>query len=401
MLKYLDLANILEVLALVAKDSFPPPMVDAAVQALRSGAVDPSDAQDYLEQALGQPIDQDDVLGFLQANLGEILTVLSTPVLKIHHPPQTVNSTAAAELALANGEIVEYSPHKIVLDDGAGNQLILIGSFEMAPIVEPAEAIAALEAPEIIGTIYGFEAKDDGTTMATGYGRKIDLTELMEMDPKEASAMIAAETKVFKGSSQGDVMQFRGTFDDPKVALLDEDGEAEFTVMGLAGDDLITTEKGSQTLMGGEDNDTLFGGYDDDRDILIGGADNDFFMIFQPELRDLAVEAAPEPFEVDFIADFSSEDDTIVFLGELGRPENELLAAPENTGFVGEDQFVQGTMATTEDHRFVYTKATGELFVDRDGSGEDYEQMLVANFAPGTHIEASDIYVGDGFLLQS
>lgn len=324
------------------------------------------------------------------------------PTLTVHFPPQTVDPDDSMLQALDNGEVVEMTPRKIVFEDDAGNKVTLKGRFWLD------------EEEEIDGVIRGFSSEDDGTEVYSGSGFNIGASKfLMAVDtygPKDGLQMFFERAEVFEGSEYGDWLDVSDIVGPRPLANEGISAEAfRVAVKGLDGDDNLIGGRGEQILQGGKDNDTLFGGFDGDRDFLVGGADQDFFMVLGGEAvpqSAVVQEAGILPvYPVDHLVDFSSEDDTIVFLGQLNGEEPLDIAAQVQAvrsgqvGFIGEEQFHQGHTATSEDHRFVYNKWTGELFVDQDGSGDSYGQMLIATLEPGTHVEASDIYVGEGMLL--
>ena len=58
-----------------------------------------------------------------------------------------------------------------------------------------------------------------------------------------------------------------------------------------------------------------------------------------------------------------------------------------------DDQFVMGTAATEGQQRIIYDPTSGSLFFDRDGSGSDFDPMLVALLTNKPTISASDICI--------
>ncbi|WP_156481709.1 choice-of-anchor I family protein [Anabaena sp. 4-3] len=136
---------------------------------------------------------------------------------------------------------------------------------------------------------------------------------------------------------------------------------ASNTLVGLDGDDYLAGGTGNDTLIGGDGNDTLVGGRDADRfdltGVLLGGFDT--------------------------IVDFRTSEDIV----QLSANELQLTA-----GSLDSSLFVLGTSATTETHRLIYNRTTGELFFDTDGSGST-ESVKIALFSNRAALTAASFDV--------
>jgi Ca2+-binding RTX toxin-like protein len=179
---------------------------------------------------------------------------------------------------------------------------------------------------------------------------------------------------------------------------------------GLGGDDTLTAEGGLvATLLGGDGNDSLRGGFQNDT--LDGGAGNDTFrpggmfdsltggggadtFIFDSRF----VEESLTGSSFDTISDFASGVDRIhldvddAFLSGVG---------PSGTLASNDPRFHAAAGATgghDADDRLVYDTASGRLYFDTDGSGANAaEVILVLNSGAGAAtLAATDITVIDG-----
>lgn len=119
---------------------------------------------------------------------------------------------------------------------------------------------------------------------------------------------------------------------------------------GGGGNDTLKGNGGNDKLNGGLGNDTLFGGAG--KDTLTGGGGKDFF-VFNTTLGIS---------NIDTITDYSTADDTI-------RLENGIFTKLTTLGTLSTANFKVGTSAGDNNDYIVYTKSTGELFYDADGSG--------------------------------
>ncbi|MCP4309104.1 MAG: hypothetical protein GY788_30370 [bacterium] len=150
-------------------------------------------------------------------------------------------------------------------------------------------------------------------------------------------------------------------------------------VKGRGGDDIIIGDDGNQILKGGKGNDIVGGGGEKDK--LYGGRDNDLFVFkfggSPIKKAEVSVEA------VHRIKDFSRKEDDVLLAIEA-----DLLPGP-----MGDDAFVIGTEATTEDHRIIYDDTTGSLYFDGDGSGELMDPLKFGKVDPGTKLKAKDFLI--------
>ena len=143
-------------------------------------------------------------------------------------------------------------------------------------------------------------------------------------------------------------------------------------LMGDAGNDKLWGMAGADTLVGGAGADTLLGGLGVDR--LAGGAGADVFAFVNRGAANR-----------DIITDFNRTADDLHF-------DNDAFSAFAYTGRLRAADFVLGTAATDAADRFVYQRATGNLWYDADGSGAG-AKMLVAELRDGTALTAADIFI--------
>ena len=150
--------------------------------------------------------------------------------------------------------------------------------------------------------------------------------------------------------------------------------ETNFTVSVIDVDaqgDVLLGGDGNDYLVGKEGNDTINGGAGSD--YLAGTSGSDRFVFNSPNEG------------VDTIADFSVEDDTLVF-SAAGFGGN------LTSGMLASQMFTVGTAATNSDHRFVYDAGSGDLSYDSDGTGEN-EQVKIASLNNGLTLTHNNFYV--------
>jgi Ca2+-binding RTX toxin-like protein len=153
------------------------------------------------------------------------------------------------------------------------------------------------------------------------------------------------------------------------------------TGTGNALNNSIVGNDADNRLSGGAGNDTLNGGVGND--ILVGGAGND--ILIGETGADRFVFNTPSE-GIDAIVNFSVADDTIAvsaagFGGGLSAGVS-----------LASTQFIVGSAATTDNHRFIYNQLNGSLFFDRDGLGGT-EQIQIARLSIGLAMTSGDFSV--------
>ena len=156
-------------------------------------------------------------------------------------------------------------------------------------------------------------------------------------------------------------------------------GSENDLVNGGWGDDFIRGQDGDDNLFGSLGDDSIGGGAGNDR--IQGGLGNDI-LAGNSGFDNFVFDEAIGSDNVDFITDFVVGEDTIEL--DLG-----IFTAITGGGTLSADQFRAGTSATTADQRIIFTRSTGELFYDADGSGAG-EQILIARLDPNLAIFAED-----------
>jgi Ca2+-binding RTX toxin-like protein len=149
--------------------------------------------------------------------------------------------------------------------------------------------------------------------------------------------------------------------------LLQGTTQAEI-LQGLGGNDRLIGNGGSDQLIGGEGTDELIGG--DGQDVLAGGKGVDIIQTGsgQDVIQFTSLQGAG-----DQITDFNPEQDRIEFGKGFGDGIGRAIADQRQT--MG---LQLGTNATGSDRLF-YQQTTGNLFLDRDGSGPQ-SPILLATF---------------------
>lgn len=163
---------------------------------------------------------------------------------------------------------------------------------------------------------------------------------------------------------------------------------------GEAGNDTLVAAQSPfcvNYLDGGVGNDTLKGGFNGAGDTLLGGAGNDEITgLFGDDTLTGGAGADRFIFNgndgVDTITDFSVVDDTIV-VSAASFPSGLTPGAA-----ITPTQFTIGAAAATSGDRFIYNKATGDLFFDADGTGAT-EPVQLAALPTGLAMTNANIFV--------
>ncbi|MEB3355725.1 MAG: calcium-binding protein, partial [Synechococcales bacterium] len=151
----------------------------------------------------------------------------------------------------------------------------------------------------------------------------------------------------------------------------------------LAGSSTKATGNRLDNVLTGTDGANIMNGRKGD-DILLGGVGED--TLKGEEGADRFVFTSPTE-GGDRIKDFSSnQGDKLVF---VASGFEDLLVPGLQPG-----QFVVGRAASDRDDRFIYTKRTGELFYDADGSGSG-AKTLIATFEGQPSLSANDFVITD------
>jgi Ca2+-binding RTX toxin-like protein len=172
------------------------------------------------------------------------------------------------------------------------------------------------------------------------------------------------------------------------------------SVFGTAGDDLLASYAGNDTVTGGRGNDTVFGGAGDDKlsgviglDSLVGGAGDDT-LFGGLSADDLTGGAGRDAFvfntglggvQVDTITDFKFVDDVI-------KLDNAVFTAFKTLGTMVATRFHIGVAAADAGDRIIYDKAEGVLSYDPDGDG-NAAAVVFAHLDPGTALGFRDIVI--------
>lgn len=148
-------------------------------------------------------------------------------------------------------------------------------------------------------------------------------------------------------------------------------GKGPDQLYGENGNDRLYGKKGNDQLSGGEGDDRLVGNFGVDR--LTGGAGKDQF----------GFRVRKDQF--DRITDFSVREDTIL-LEQAG------FKAGLKMGILNAKQFQIGKRATDGNDRFIYNRATGALYFDKDGVG-GAAQLQIAQLFKGLSLTHRNILV--------
>ncbi len=214
------------------------------------------------------------------------------------------------------------------------------------------------EGTQFKGTIERYRSYQDGDLVTSIDGLRIPLAAFVKVTESPSTA---DERKLFSNALAGaDRIQ----------------GSNENDVLeGFAGHDTILGRRGNDVLLGGSGNDRLAGGIGSDR--LSGGEGNDTF-VFDTKIA--------VPGSIDKITDYSSKYDSFqlensVFVGLKGKT-------------IAPDQFKDVSKGDADaNDRILYDRSQGNLFYDRDGSGEKYEIVKFAEVTDNTRLNALDFLI--------
>lgn len=202
-----------------------------------------------------------------------------------------------------------------------------------------------------------------------------------------------ADPDRLQGNAGEDTASYADAFGGVTVSLAKPSASAGFaegdrltSIENLTGSifaDTLTGDSGRNRLDGGLDDDRLAGG--GGKDVLTGGEGNDRFVFDAPLSRSR---------NVDVIADWSgiSGDndrfalDTAVFKGLSGQS----LAANAFTLIANG----ASTREVDRSDRILYDKAHGDLYFDRDGSGDRYDRVKFAQVDDRTALNPDDFLIG-------
>lgn len=144
--------------------------------------------------------------------------------------------------------------------------------------------------------------------------------------------------------------------------------------IGGRGNDKIVGNLADNVLVGGAGNDRLYGL--EGMDTLVGGKGKDVFVFNTKPSKSS---------NLDRISDFSVKDDTIYL-------ENAVFTALKKTGRLPEKSFWAGGKAHDASDRVIYSKSSGALMYDPDGTGCK-APTWIAVLPKGLKLTAADFWV--------
>ena len=161
---------------------------------------------------------------------------------------------------------------------------------------------------------------------------------------------------------------------------------ADDQLTGTGLDDHLAGYDGNDFLRGGQGNDHLYGGAGNDsllmeggHDTLLGGAGADTFMFENID----PLSSSGIGFMPDFTHGVDHIDLIVAVFSNIGTTKGAL--APVH--------FHIGPAATTADQGIIYTKATGAIWADPDGTGPD-AAFIFAHVPANTVLTVSDFFLG-------
>ena len=260
------------------------------------------------------------------------------------------NSTAtglvSVDVAAVNDAPVLVKPiHNFTVTQNAPNSVI-----QLADYFEDAEN----------GDNLGYSLRASSSIQSSTSGKFFDgfsLNGAKALTLNYADDVIGSSTIIVKVSDGG--TEFVET--NFTVSVIDVDAQGD-VLLGGDGNDYLVGKQGNDTINGGAGS-----------DYLAGGAGSDSFIFNSPNEG------------VDTIADFSVEDDTLVF-SAAGFGGN------LTSGMLASQMFTVGTAATNNEHRFVYDAGSGDLSYDSDGTGEN-EQVKIVSLNNGLTLTHNNFYV--------
>lgn len=165
-------------------------------------------------------------------------------------------------------------------------------------------------------------------------------------------------------------------------------GSSALSLAGGSNANTITGNKGANRINGDDGNDKLYGGAGNDRlcggngkDALTGGSGKDVF-VFDTRPNKKA--------NLDRILDFSVKDDTIwldnKYMPKLGK------GTPSKPRKMSKSFFAVDKAKDKNDY-LIYSKKTGYLSYDADGSGSKYKPVEIALLKKGLALTYNDVFI--------
>nr|WP_246408053.1 calcium-binding protein [Microvirga lupini] len=142
----------------------------------------------------------------------------------------------------------------------------------------------------------------------------------------------------------------------------------------------LTGNSFSNQIFGNESANRLDGGAGNDA--LTGGLGRDVFL-FSTKLSKTG--------NVDQILDFRVVDDSIWLENSIFKGLGKVGSLTKPAKLNG-DAFITGSRAQDKEDRIIYTKTTGSLYYDADGTGKA-AQIKFAQLEKGLNVKASDFFI--------
>jgi Ca2+-binding RTX toxin-like protein len=273
-----------------------------------------------------------------------------------------VNADGSRTVTGADGQdqvrdvrFLQFSDKKIALTNTAPEKLSL-STTSIAENAVVGTSVATFSAVDAQGDALTWSLTDPTGTFTLS-GNSLVLAKALDFEAGQRAFIITAEAK---DKYEGKTTQ---SFTLDVANVIEKTG---LTLIGTAGDDLLTGENGDDLIYGRGGNDSLFGGEGYDKlwgelgnDTLAGGSGQDIFVFDKALAR---TNTANKRYNLDKIADFSRVDDTI----HLAKSVFSKIA---KKGVLQSKEFYAGTKAHDASDRIIYNKKTGALFYDKDGTG--------------------------------
>lgn len=129
----------------------------------------------------------------------------------------------------------------------------------------------------------------------------------------------------------------------------------------------------ADTIIGDSRGNEINGNYGADT-ITLGGGRDTYFLTSRSDA-------------VDILTDFTSGEDTIrLHTTEVFIPDHH----PPRPGALGEEYFTVGTRAESPTHYLIFTPEDDTLYLDADGSGDQYQPIALIRLGPDSSLAASD-----------
>lgn len=279
---------------------------------------------------------------------------------------------AEGEDTLKDIRFVQFADKTIALVNNAPSSIFL-SSSGVSEATAPGTTIATLFGSDPDGDTLTYSLASDAGGLFAINGSSLVLKGALDYEAaRQYTVVIRAADSYGKDLLKTVTLNVRNVVETNPLIL--KGTSAQDALAGEAGNDRITGLGRNDTLWGEAGNDTLIGGTGNDG--LIGGSGKDVFVLdARPNVRT----------NVDTIYDFAPKDDTF----HLSR---KIFTKLPKKGALAKSAFWIGDHVHDASDRIIYSKKSGALFYDPDGTGHA-AAIQIATLQKGLKLTYHDFFV--------